>query len=78
MFHKLERLHLEMAPPSNLTRAELEVLRMIKGGFRLREIAGHLGVTEGAIKQRLKNARGKLDARNASHAVSLAARAGLI
>lgn len=75
---KLERLHRDMAAPSNLTRAELEVLEMIRGGLRLREIADRIGVTEAAIKQRLKNARGKLDARSASHAVSIATRAGLI
>ncbi len=75
---KLVKMHVDLAPPSNLTRAELEVLRMVKSGMKLREIAGELGVTEGAIKQRLKNARAKLNARNASHAVSLAATAGLI
>lgn len=75
---KLTKLHMDTAPPSNLTRAELEVLRMVKRGMKLREIAAELGVSEGAIKQRLKNARAKLGARNASHAVSLAGAAGLI
>ncbi len=75
---KLGQRHAELAPPANLTRAELEALRMVKDGMKLREIAGDLGVTEGAIKQRLKNARAKLGARNGSHAVSLAVGAGLI
>jgi LuxR family transcriptional regulator len=75
---KLAKLHIDMAPPSNLTRAELEVLRMVKSGMKLREIAERLRITEGAIKQRLKNARAKLGARNSSHAVSLAVAAGLI
>lgn len=78
LLRKLVKLHRDLAPPSNLTQAELEVLRMVKQGMKLREIAGRIGVTEGAIKQRLKNARGKLGARNGSHAVSLAAGAGLI
>ena len=75
---KLQLLHAQMAPPSNLTRAELEALRMVKDGLKLKEIAGELQITEGAVKQRLKNARQKLGARNGSHAVSLAVGAGLI
>ena len=67
-----------LAPPSNLTRAELEALRMVKDGQKLKEIGTALGITEGAVKQRLKNARLKLGARNGSHAVSLATAAGLI
>ena len=74
----LRNLHNVLAPPSNLTRAELEALRMVKDGQKLKEIGTALGITEGAVKQRLKNARLKLGARNGSHAVSLATAAGLI
>lgn len=74
----IRRLHAASAPPSNLTQAEIEVLRMVKNGYRLKQIAHALGVTEGAIKQRLKNARTKLGANTATQAATLAAGFGLI
>lgn len=76
--HKLRRLHEATAPPTNLTEAELEALRLVRGGLLLKEIAGRLGVSEGAIKQRLKNAKLKLGAKTISQGVSTAVRYGLI
>lgn len=75
---KLRRLHETMAPPTNLTEAELEALGMVREGLLLKEIAGRLGVSEGAIKQRLKNAKLKLGARTISQGVSIAVGYGLI
>lgn len=75
---KLERLHIAMAPPTNLTKAELEALRMVKEGLLVKEIASRLGVTEGAVKQRLKSAKTKLGAKTSSQAVSAATGYGLI
>lgn len=72
------RRHNETAPPTNLTRAELEALRMVKDGQRLKEIAHVLGVSEGAVKQRLKNAKLKLGAKTGSQAAALANQYGLI
>lgn len=72
------RRHSEMAPPTNLTKAELEALGMVRDGKRLKEIAHVLGVSEGAVKQRLKNAKLKLDAKTGSQAAALAAQHGLI
>lgn len=72
------RRHNETAPPTNLTRAELEALRMVKDGQRLKEIAHVLGVSEGAVKQRLKNAKLKLGAKTGSQAAALANQFGLI
>ncbi len=72
------QLHEEKAPPSNLTSAELEVLGMVKNGLRLKQIAHQIGVTEGAIKQRLKNARLKLGAATGTQAATLASDFGLI
>lgn len=71
-------LHLAATPPANLTKAELEALAMMRDGLLLKEIAGRLGVTEGAIKQRIRNAKGKLNAKTSSQAVSCAAGYGLI
>lgn len=70
--------HDALAPPRNITPAELEALRLIKNGQRLKQIAYQLGVTEGAVKQRLKNARLKLDAKTGAEAISRAAAFGLI
>lgn len=74
----LTRRHNEIAPPTNLTRAELEALGMIKDGKRLKEIAHELKVSEGAVKQRLKNAKLKLGAKTSTQAAALAGQYGLI
>lgn len=78
LFAYVTRLHYEMAPPSTLTQAELEALRMVKSGLRLKQIAHNLGVTEGAVKQRLKNAKIKLGAKTGTQAATLASKFGLI
>lgn len=74
----ISRRHAETAPPSNLTNAELEVLQMIKDGKRIKQIAHDLNVSEGAIKQRLKNAKLKLNAKTGPQAAALASQFGLI
>ena len=75
---ELERLHGTRTPPSNLTDAELEALRFVKQGLRLKQIAHDLGVSEGAIKQRLKNAKLKLGASTSAQAAAMASDFGLI
>jgi len=75
---RLIALHDSLVPPSNLTRAELEALRMVKNGLLMKEIANTLGVTEGAVKQRLKNAKAKLKAKTSTHAATMATSFGLI
>lgn len=74
----LLRRHNETAPPTNLTKAELEALGMVKDGKRLKEIAFELSVSEGAVKQRLKNAKLKLGAKTGTQAAALANQYGLI
>lgn len=71
-------LHNAKAPPTNLTDAEKEVLGMVKNGMLLKQIANELAVSEGAIKQRLRNAKYKLDARNSTQAATIALEFGLI
>lgn len=75
---RMERLHRTRRPPSNLTLAELEALRMVKNGLLLKQIAAELGVSDGAVKQRLKNARLKLNAKTGTQAASMATAYGLI
>jgi LuxR family transcriptional regulator len=70
--------HEALVPPRNITPAEIEALRLIKDGQRLKQIAYQLGVTEGAVKQRLKNARVKLEAKTGAEAISRAVSFGLI
>ena len=72
------RRHREMLAPTNLTAAEIEALAMVKNGLRLKGIALELGITEGAVKQRLKNAKDKLGARNSAQAAAMARQFKLI
>lgn len=72
------KLHHAKAPPTNLTKAELEALRMVKEGLRLKQIAHDLGISEGAVKQRLKNAKTKLGAQTSAQAAAMVAEFGLI
>lgn len=76
--HNLKALHESLVPPKNLTRAELEALGMVKNGLLMKEIADLLGVSEGAVKQRLKNAKSKLNAKTSTHAATMATSYGLI
>jgi LuxR family transcriptional regulator, quorum-sensing system regulator SdiA len=79
LLHDLvSRLHNDKAPPTNLTQAEIEALRMVKDGKRLKQIAHELGVSEGAVKQRLKNAKVKLGAATGAQAAARAAGFGLV
>jgi len=78
LFEAVQTLHRCKAPPKNLTAAEIEALRMVRDGLRLKQIAHELGVTEGAVKQRLKNAKIKLGAQTGPQAVNLASGYGLI
>ncbi|QQA44922.1 LuxR family transcriptional regulator [Pelagovum pacificum] len=74
----VSRRHDQKAPPTNLTAAELEALRMVKEGMRAKQIAFRLGVTEGAVKQRLTNAKKKLGASTGTQAATMATEFGLI
>jgi LuxR family transcriptional regulator len=75
---EVARLHQDKAPPTNLTAAEIMALRLVRDGKRLKQIAWELGVTEGAVKQRLKNARLKLGAKTGAEAISRATGFGLL
>lgn len=72
----VETLHREKAPPTNLTAAELEALKMVKEGLRLKQIGHSLGVSEGAVKQRLKNAKLKLGAKTSAQAAAMVGKFG--
>lgn len=62
----------------DLTRRELEVLRLIRDGFRNKQIADHLAVAETTVNFHIKNIVGKLGANDRTHAVTIAVRRGLL
>jgi len=63
-------------PPSTLTPRELDVLAHVARGFRNREIADALGVTESTVKNHLSTILHKLGVPNRTHAVTYASRQG--
>src|SRR3712207_5394369 len=61
-----------------LTDRELEVLRLIRDGYRNKQIAERLGIAETTVNFHVKNLMGKLGANDRTHAVTIALRRGLL
>ena len=57
---------------TRLSNEEIATLRLAADGYSQKEIAVHLGVADPTVKVRLSRAKDKLNARNTTHAVSLA------
>lgn len=68
--------HLE--PPDRLTEREVEVLRLMTGGYSNREISRALQVTEGTVKNHVSSILSKLGVRDRTRAVLQAVRAGYL
>ncbi|WP_432449050.1 autoinducer binding domain-containing protein [Aliiroseovarius marinus] len=66
------RLHHLAQPPDNLTKAEIEALRVLASGERYANGAALLGISESALKARLSSARNKLFARTSAEAIQRA------
>ncbi len=66
------------APLSPLTARELEVLRLMAGGYSNREIADALGAAEGTVKNHASSILSKLGVRDRTRAVLTAIERGLI
>jgi DNA-binding NarL/FixJ family response regulator len=62
----------------DLTTRELEVLRLIRDGYRNKQIAGQLAIAETTVSFHIKNLVGKLGANDRAHAVAIAVRRGLL
>lgn len=62
----------------NLSARELEVLKLIAGGHRNREIAIKLTISEETVKMHVRNIMIKLNANDRTHAVTIAVRRGFI
>ena len=61
-----------------LTARELEVLRLIRDGYRNKQIADQLSIAETTVSFHLKNLEYKLGANDRTHAVTIALRRGLL
>lgn len=61
-----------------LTERETEVLQLIAKGHANKEIAALLGITEEAVKSRVKNVLAKLRANDRTHAAMIAVRRGIL
>ena len=64
--------------PEQLTRREVEVLRLMAGGLSNREIAGVLGTAEGTVKNHASNVFAKLGVRDRTRAVLRGIELGVI
>jgi DNA-binding NarL/FixJ family response regulator len=64
--------------PDRLTERELDVLRLVVAGFRNKEIAAELGISENTAKFHLRNILDKLHAQNRAEVVARAMRGGLV
>ncbi len=62
----------------NLTNRELEVLRLIRDGYRNKQIAEELTISEATVNFHIKNLVEKLGANDRTHAVTIAVRRGLL
>jgi DNA-binding NarL/FixJ family response regulator len=62
----------------DLTARELEVLGLIRDGYRNKQIAERLTISENTVNFHIKNLMGKLRANDRTHAVTIALRRGLL
>jgi len=62
----------------DLTNRELEVLQLIREGYRNKQIASQLAIAETTVNFHIKNLVDKLQANDRTHAVTIALRRGLL
>lgn len=65
-------------PPDRLTKREVEILRLMAGGYSNREIADALGTAEGTVKNHASSILSKLGVRDRTRAVLKAIELGYI
>ena len=68
----------ERLPRSQLSVRELDVLRLLVGGKRNREIATALDITEGTVKLHVSSILGKLGVADRTEAVTVALHRGIV
>ena len=62
----------------DLSSRELDVLGLIRDGYRNKQIADQLGIAETTVNYHIKNIVEKLQANDRTHAVTIALRRGLL
>lgn len=62
----------------DLTARELEVLQLIQDGYKNKQIADKLSISENTVNFHIKNLVDKLGAKDRTHAVTIAVRRGLL
>jgi len=62
----------------DLTTREVEVLELIRDGFKNKQIADKLSISENTVNFHIKNLVDKLGANDRTHAVTIAVRRGLM
>lgn len=67
-----------LSPPDPLTRREVEILRLMAGGYSNREIADAIGAAEGTVKNHASSILSKLGVRDRTRAVLKALEMGYI
>jgi DNA-binding NarL/FixJ family response regulator len=65
-------------PEMALTSREIEVLTLVARGLGNKEVGGMLGTATGTIKAQVQSILAKLNARDRTHAVTIAVRRGII
>jgi DNA-binding NarL/FixJ family response regulator len=65
-------------PPDPMTKRELEILRLMAGGYSNREIADALGTAEGTVKNHASSILSKLGVRDRTRAVLKAIELGYL
>ena len=65
----VHNLHLAAEPPTELTPAQIEALRLLADGDRHAAAAAKLGISESAFKRRVQSARVRLGARTTAQAL---------
>lgn len=68
----VQRMHISAEPPTELTPAQIEALRLLADGDRHAAAAAKLGISESAFKARLQSARTRLGARTTAQALKKA------
>jgi DNA-binding NarL/FixJ family response regulator len=61
--------HAEQLTAAGLTAQEAAILRLVGGGYSNKEVARHLGISVGTVKNHISDILRKLDARDRTHAV---------
>lgn len=81
LLRNIERLELSPDAPERqdfLSSRERQVIRLMVGGYRNREIADAFGVTEGTVKNHVSSILSKLGVRDRTRAVLKAIERGLV